>query len=156
MEIILILVVIALFVFLYWLYRVAKKNEGTFGHLVRVWWNTSFKVSSWIPFFGWMANFIITDDEEEKKLYKEIGQNADNFGAEMLAESAERAKRREAEFQASLTQEEAERKKLEEDLQSMAYREIGTRDVHLNKDGSKVRVGEGEYMSVEEFKRQMR
>lgn len=47
-------------------------------------WNISFKITSFIPFFGWLAHFIIADTEKEKKEKKDfinIGETADSMVA---------------------------------------------------------------------------
>ena len=47
-------------------------------------WNISFKITSFIPFFGWLANFIIADTAKEKKDKEEfinIGETADSLVA---------------------------------------------------------------------------
>ena len=50
--------------------------------ILRAIWNLSFTVSSFIPFFGWAAHFIIADTKEEKaqkKAMVEVGENADSL-----------------------------------------------------------------------------
>lgn len=50
--------------------------------LLRGIWNLCFTVSSFIPFFGWAAHFIIADTKEEKKHKKEmidVGETADSL-----------------------------------------------------------------------------
>lgn len=50
--------------------------------LLRGIWNLSFTVSSFIPFFGWAAHFIIADTEKEKQDKEEminIGETADSL-----------------------------------------------------------------------------
>ena len=50
--------------------------------LLRGIWNLCFTVSSFIPFFGWAAHFIIADTKEEKKHNKEmvdVGETADSL-----------------------------------------------------------------------------
>lgn len=50
--------------------------------ILRAIWNLSFTVSSFIPFFGWAANFIIADTEEEQRQKEdmiEVGETADSL-----------------------------------------------------------------------------
>lgn len=50
--------------------------------LLRGIWNLCFKVSSFIPFFGWAAHFIIADTAKEKKEKAEfinVGETADSL-----------------------------------------------------------------------------
>lgn len=52
--------------------------------LLRGIWNISFKITSFIPFFGWLAHFIIADTAKEKKEKEEfvnIGETADSMVA---------------------------------------------------------------------------
>lgn len=107
-----------------------------------------------------MSHFIITKGDEsaeaEKAHYVNVGRETDNVATEMLNESAARAKAEEDAYQARLAQERENHRAMEEDLKSTAYKELGTRDVHLNSDGSKVKVGDSDYMSTEEFKNNLR
>lgn len=122
--------------------------------ILRAWWNISFKIAAYIPFCGWMAHFIITKGDAaaqaEKELYVKIGKDADQVASDYLQQQAQKAREEEQARQERL-KEEAARKELQEDLR----RRAGTRDVHLNSDGSRVRVGDGEYMTVEEFKKSL-
>ena len=50
--------------------------------LLRAIWNLCFTVSSFIPFFGWAAHFIIADTKEEKKSKEEmikVGEAVDSL-----------------------------------------------------------------------------
>lgn len=50
--------------------------------LLRGIWNLCFTVSSFIPFFGWAAHFIIADTAKEKKDKQEmikVGETADSL-----------------------------------------------------------------------------
>ena len=47
-------------------------------------WNISFKITSFIPFFGWLSHFIIADTAKEKKEkedFIDIGETADSLVA---------------------------------------------------------------------------
>ena len=53
--------------------------------LLRAIWNLCFTVSSFIPFFGWAARFIIADTKEEqqsKEAMIEVGEAADSLVAD--------------------------------------------------------------------------
>ena len=138
---------------------IAGLNIPILSTILRAWWNISFKIAAFIPFCGWMAHLIITKGDEqaeaEKEHYVNVGRETDNATGEMLERSAARAKAEEEAYQARRAQEEAERNALEEDLRRRTYNAYGTRDVHLNSDGSKVRVGDSDYVSTEEFKRSL-
>lgn len=57
-------------------------------------WNVSFKITSFIPFFGWLANFIIADTAKEKKDKEEfinIGETADSLVASAFGGGAKGA-----------------------------------------------------------------
>ncbi len=50
--------------------------------LLRAVWNISFKITSFIPFFGWLAHFIIADTAKEKKEKEElieVGETVDSW-----------------------------------------------------------------------------
>ena len=125
--------------------------------ILRGWWNISFKISAFIPFCGWMTCFIITKGDEkakaEKEFYRNVGRETDNAAGEMLERSAERARAEEAARQRQMEIEAENRRNLEDDMRRRAYTSLGRTDVQLNRDGSAVRVGDSDYVSVEEFKR---
>lgn len=137
----------------------AGLNIPVLSTIMRAWWNISFSLAAYIPFCGWMTHLIITKGDKAAEANKarlvEIGRQTDDATAEMLERSAERAKAEQAAYEAQRAEEEANRKALEEDLRGRAYNAYGTRDVHLNSDGSKVRVGDGDFVSTEEFKKSM-
>lgn len=126
--------------------------------ILRGWWNISFKLAAFIPFCGWMTWFIITRGDEkamaEKEFYRNVGRETDQAASEMLERSAERARAEEETRQRQLEIEEENRRNLEDDMRRRAYNSLGRTDVYLNRDGSAVRVGDSDYVSVEEFKRQ--
>lgn len=138
---------------------VAGLNIPVISKIIRCWWNLGFKIAAHIPFCGWMSHLIITkgdkNAEAEKSHYVNIGRKTDNIAVDMLEQSAARAKAEQEAYQAQLAQEEAERRALEEDLRGRAYRTLGTRDVQLNSDGSKAKVGDGDYISTEELKKEL-
>jgi len=136
----------------------AGMNIPVISIILRTWWNISFKIASFIPFCGWMTCFIIAKNEKERKekeMWKKTGEETDNAAADMLERAAERDRAALEAEQARIAQKEAERKELEEDLRARTYRKYGTRDVHVNSDGSRVKVGGGEYIPTEEFKRKL-
>ena len=139
---------------------VAGLNIPIISTILRCWWNLSFKLAAFIPFCGWMSHLIITkgdkNAEAEKEHYVNIGRETDNATADMLEQSAARAKAEQEAYQAQLAQEEANRKALEEDLRGRAYRELGTRDVNLNSDGSKAKIGNSDYIPTEELKEKLK
>lgn len=133
----------------------AGLNIPIISTVLRWWWNIGLKIAAYIPFCGWMSRFIITKGDEraeaEKAHYVNVGRETDKATGEMVERAAARAKAEQEADRARRAQEEANRKELEENLRGRAYREWGTRDVHLNSDGSKVRIGDGDYMSIKEF-----
>ena len=72
------------------LIRYLAHQDNLLGHICRFFWNLGFMIAAMIPFCGWMARFIIDDDEESKKEWIEIGDASDEWGAEMLESAAER------------------------------------------------------------------
>ena len=61
---------------------VAGMKVPVLSPILRALWNLSFTVSSFIPFFGWAANFIIADTEEElrqKEDMIEVGETVDDL-----------------------------------------------------------------------------
>ena len=104
-----------------------------------------------------MTCFIITKGDEkakaEKEFYRNVGRETDNAAGEMLERSAERARAEEAARQRQMEIEAENRRNLEDDMRRRAYTSLGRTDVQLNRDGSAVRVGDSDYVSVEEFKR---
>lgn len=128
--------------------------------VIRAWWNISFKIAAFIPFCGWMSHFIIVEKgdaaaEAEKEHYVSVGQDTDKATADMLEESAARAKAEQEAYEAQRAQEEESRRAMEEDLRNRAYNALGTRDVHLNSDASKVRVGDNDFVPIDEFKKSL-
>ena len=57
---------------------IAGGNIPYLSAFIRWWWNIGFKITSHIPFCGWMAHFIITKGdkkaEQEKLHYINIGK----------------------------------------------------------------------------------
>lgn len=54
-------------------------------------WNISFKITSFIPFFGWLSHFIIADtakEKKEKKDFIDIGETADSLVADAFGGGA--------------------------------------------------------------------
>lgn len=73
--------------------RVIAGSKGIPGKICRWFWNTSFKLISFVPLCGWMAAFMIADTEKEKaekQKYKNIGAEADRAGTEALSNAAEK------------------------------------------------------------------
>lgn len=136
---------------------VARLNIPIISPILRWWWNISFTIAAYIPFCGWMSIFIITKGDENAKKRKEelvnIGRSTDDMAFNSLEESA---KREQAEREAREAQQKAEREALEEDLRGRAYRSLGTRDVTLNSDGSMGKIGNGDWMPVNELKKDLR
>lgn len=136
---------------------VARLNIPIISPILRWWWNISFTIAAYIPFCGWMSIFIITKGDEKAKKRKEelvnIGRSTDDMAFNSLEESA---KREQAEREAREAQQRAEREALEEDLRGRAYRSLGTRDVTLNSDGSMAKIGNGDYVPVNELKKELR
>lgn len=136
--------------------RIIAKTDCLLGRICRWWWNTSFKIASYIPFCGWMARFIIADSDEEKRnreMYINIGEQSDASGVAWAERSADNARARAAEDQARREQEEQERQEMESDLRRRAYKNYGRNDIQLNSDGSKVKMGDGDYVGVNDFKK---
>lgn len=131
------------------------RTDTLIGKILRVWWNITFSIAAIIPFCGWMTHFVITKTDEEKKAKKELvdaGEANDNSAWSSVEESARKSIEAEEARRAKL---EAERKAVEEDLQRRAYQSLGRTDVQVNSDGSKAKIGNGDYISVEEMKRHL-
>lgn len=155
MELVLVLALVWWFSF-----RWIAGTDTTIGRICFLIWNTMFKLAAFIPFCGWMTCFIITKNDEkaktEKEYYVQMGKEAVDRDIEFWDRKAQRERDEENARQEQLTRQAAARRELEEDLRGRAYRKLGTRDVHLNRDGTMVKVGDSDYMSVEQFKRKMR
>ncbi|MBQ7097359.1 MAG: hypothetical protein IJN96_04705 [Clostridia bacterium] len=136
---------------------IARLNIPIISPILRWWWNISFTIAAYIPFCGWMSIFIITKGDEKAKKRKEelvnIGRSTDDMAFNSLEQSA---KREEAEREVRAAQQKAEREALEEDLKGRAYRALGTRNVTLNSDGSMAKVGDGDFVPVNELKKELR
>lgn len=139
---------------------IARLNIPILSAVLRWFWNISFTIAAFIPFCGWMSRFIITKGDKDAAAMKEelrnIGRETDDNAFDALGQSGERIQAELEERQEQTALEEEERRAQEEELRADAYRKYGTRDVHLNSDGSKVRVGNGDYVSTEEFKKSLR
>lgn len=73
--------IIALVVIVVWRI-IAGMKVPVLSPVLRAIWNISFTFSSFIPFFGWAANFIIADTEEEQRQKEDmidIGETADSL-----------------------------------------------------------------------------
>ena len=109
----------------------------------RWYWNTSFKISSYIPFCGWMSRFIIADTEAEKtqkEHFVQTGAKVDNvaFGAVEQAAAREQQKIKEAQA-----------------LQSAVCQRLGRSDVTVTSDGSSIKIGNGDWIPAENVKSQL-
>lgn len=135
---------------------VARLDIPIISPFLRWWWNISFTIAAYIPFCGWMTIFIITKGDKTAKKRKEelmnVGRSTDDVAFYNLEQSAIREQ---AEREAREAQRKAERETLEEDLKGRAYRSLGTRDVTLNSDGSMVKIGNSDYVPVNEFKKNL-
>ena len=121
--------------------------------ILRAWWNISFTIAAFIPFCGWMSNFIIATDDDEKKQKEDlvdIGRETDGAAVDGLNESAQRDL---AEAEARRMQAAEANRALDDELNAAAYKKYGTRNVTLNSDGSMAKIGDGEYVSVEQLKK---
>ena len=109
----------------------------------RWYWNTSFKISSYMPFCGWMARFIIAENEEEEKMkefFVQTGDNTDDVAVGVLDNAVQREK---------------ERIKEAQELQSAICQKLGRGDVTVSSDGKSVKIGDGNWMPAEDAKRQL-
>lgn len=99
----------------------------------------------------------ITEEEKQMKArYTKQGAKTDEIGVKMVETAAERARREEQARLARLAQEEEARKELQNELRRDAYQKYGRSDVYLNRDGSMAKIGDGDYVPVEEMKRALR
>ena len=123
--------------------------------ILRAWWNISFTIAAFIPFCGWMSRFIIATDEEEKKNKEElvgIGEKNDDAAIDGLNEAAQRDLAEAEARRVQQMQAEESRRALEDELNASAYKKYGSRNVTLNSDGTMAKVGDGEYVPVEQLK----
>ncbi len=116
-EILIVLVFAAAFGLLIFIRITANKDTGL-GRFCKWYWNTSFKIAAYVPFFGWMARFIIGD---EKELYIKIGEGSDAFGWGMVENEAERNR--------------MERER-EERIRAEVAQQYGGKVVSINGDGT--------------------
>lgn len=68
--------------------RLLARMDNIIGHICKWYWNIGFKIAAHIPFFGWMAHFIISDGsemaEKEKEHYVNVGQKADEIADDYI------------------------------------------------------------------------
>lgn len=138
---------------------IAGLNIPILSVILRTWWNLSFTIAAYIPFCGWMSHLIITkgdpDMEKEKQKIVEIGEQTDSATADMLEESAKRAKAEQEAYEAQRQQQEEARRAAEDELNAAAYKKYGERNVTLNSDGSMAKVGNSDFVSTEEVKKNL-
>ena len=118
--------------------KLAHKNA-----FIRGWWNTSFKIASYIPFCGWMTCFMVTVDENDKKekeFYQQVGKQSDEVGGK-LADS----------WVNNYHQQEAERQSLEREISQR----LGRNDVTVTADGRSVKIGDSDWMPADNIKNQL-
>ena len=130
------------------------RTDTIIGKILRVIWNVLFSIAAIIPFCGWMTRFVITKNEEEKKAKEELvraGDENDSSSWSSVEASARKSVEADEARRAKL---EADRKAVEEDLQRRAYQSLGRTDVRVNSDGSMAKIGDGDYVPVEELKRE--
>ena len=132
---------------------VARLNIPVISPIVRWVWNIFFTFAAFIPFCGWMTIFIVAKDEDEKKAKKEIVETGLANDGDIIDDVAGASEREQKEREAYETQKKAEREALEKDLSKRAYEAFGTSNITLNSDGSMVKIENGEYMSVDAFKK---
>lgn len=131
------------------------RTDTIVGKILRVIWNVTFSIAAIIPFCGWMTHFVITKNEDEKRAKEELvraGEANDGSAWSSVEESARRSVEADEARRNAL---EANRKAIEEDLQRRAYQSLGRTDVSVNSDGSMAKIGDGEYISVEEMKKKL-
>ena len=118
--------------------RLLANTNTLLGRICRWWWNASFKLVAHIPFFGWMAHFII-GTEKEKQPYIDVGKQVDKMASDAVAAAAERQK---AEEKARL------------DLQNELISRIGRNDIYVSSANAQlVRIGNKEY-SMDDIRRE--
>ncbi|MBQ7861689.1 MAG: hypothetical protein IJ349_05755 [Clostridia bacterium] len=111
--------------------------------LIRWWWNSSFKIASYIPFCGWMTCFMVTvdeDDRKEKEFYQQVGKQSDEVGSK-LADSLVN----------NYHQQEAQRQSLEREL----AQRFGRSDITVSGDGKSVKIGDSDWMPSDTVKRKL-
>ena len=132
----------------------ARMNTPVSG-ILRAFWNLSFTFCSLIPFCGWAANFIIAD-EKTKKAKDELARDGARRDADAWGDVARSAQNSVDADAARRTQAAAQRHQTEEDLRTRSYQANGTRDVHVNSDGTRARYGQNsDWENVNEFKEKM-
>lgn len=128
------------------LIRILAKQKNPLGRFCRGFWNISFKLCSMIPFFGWMAHFIIADTAQEKaskKGYQEDGQKRDSaaydYADKKVKIKLEEQKREQMEFE--------ERRRMEDAITS----QLKNKKLPVHIHGNSVDIGEQTY-SLDEIK----
>lgn len=136
----------------------ARLDIPVLSAILRTIWNFSFMLAAYIPFCGWMAHFIIAKGDywrEVKSEYVSIGNATDDATAKSMEEYSEKRKAELEAQQEEIRRKQEERKALEDELNASAYRKYGSRNVTLNSDGTLAKIGDGDYVSVEELKKDL-
>lgn len=132
--ILLTLIFIGCVILLISLWKLAKKDT-LLGHIIKAWWNISLTIVSIFPFCGWLARFMIADNEEEeaaKRQQIQIGEDADDIALDAMLKSAERDRAYQAEV--------AERARLEREINAA----LGRTDAHITGNNA-VEIGGKKY-----------
>lgn len=154
---------IAIFVvvFLLWLglWRLGH-SKTTIGRIVKMFWNFSITLGTIVPVFGrFFALFLIADSDEELKAKEQILKDADKRDAaymDTLEQRKQAYEREQEEYWNRLAQDEAARRAKEDELRGAAYRKYGSRDVQLNSDGSRAKMGDGDWVPTSELEKSLR
>ena len=159
-EIVVIVVWVLLLVIVWFsIWRLAH-SKTPLGGMVRAIWNTMYELASLIPGFGWFfALFVIADSDEELKgkeqLLKDTAER-DAAHADTLEQRKQAYEREQEEYWSRLAQDEAARRAKEDELRGAAYRKYGSRDVQLNSDGSRAKMGDGDWVPTSELEKSLR
>ena len=109
--------------------------DNAVSRIVRTIWNFIFMFTAVIPFCGWMTIFYVAVTPEEKikkaKLRGKGVQTDDKAWADLEARN--------------------QRAALLSELQSQAYEKLGTRDIELSEDCTKVKLSNGDWLTLSEF-----
>ncbi len=132
-------------------------SKTPLGGMVRAIWNFEFELASLIPGFGWFfALFVIADSDEELKAKEELLKDTAERDAARADTLEKQYKREQEEYWNRLAQDEAARRAKEDELRGAAYRKYGTRNVQLNSDGSRAKMGNGDWVPTSELEKSLR
>ena len=135
-------------------------SKTKIGIIVKAIWNFNMWLGSLIPGLGWFYSFFVIADTEEdlkaKEQMRKDAQERDAAYADKFEQHKQAYEREQEEYFNRLAQDEAARRAKEDELRGDAYRKYGTRDVRLNSDGSRAKMGNGDWVPTNELEKSLR